>query len=115
MTIVETINDPARAATMRPASANAAIIAAAIRRNRVRKPRPRDAPCGGDAGAVCRAPPPPTSGGLISAFARFRFLAKMISEAEPDRAQRRSATAAPTVPSPRLRRAYCTRHPARPV
>ena len=84
-----------------------------------RAPKPRDTVFGGDAReARCASPPAP--GDLSSVFARFRFLAKAISEAEMERAQRQESrmprgfyafgSGAPTASA--IRPAQCSRLPS---
>ena len=97
----------------------AANTLAAISRNQVRGPKPRDAAFGGDAarGLLRDAARP---GDLSSVFARFRFLAKAISEAEIGRAQRQErrtprrfydlGSGAPTASA--IRPAQCSRLPS---
>lgn len=97
----------------------AANTLAAISRDQVRAPKPRDTVFGGDAReARCASPPAP--GDLSSVFARFRFLAKAISEAEMERAQRQESrmprgfyafgSGAPTASA--IRPAQCSRLPS---
>jgi hypothetical protein len=62
----------------------AANTATAISRNHVREPKPRDAAFGGDACEGCCATRPYLDG----LFARFRFLAKAIDDAQVGRAKR---------------------------
>jgi len=65
----------------------AANTATAIRRNHVRGPKPRDAAFGGDACEGCCATEAARLD-LDRVFARFRFLAKAIDDAQVERAKR---------------------------
>ncbi len=111
MTIADTTSAAAKATITRAMKANAASTVRAISRSQVRVLKPRDAAFGVDAFEACRATLP-AAADLNSVFVRFRFLAKAISGAEIERAERQDSQMPQRLYSVRLRRPYCIRHPA---